>query len=229
MSDPMVDQVPDPLGDPMNLVPDSVPPSVAPAAAVPNPYRPPQIEAILRQLREMIANSRPMPLSASSMVNKEELLGLLDEAAARLPEELRAARWLLKEREEFLGKVRREGDDILELARSRAERLVQRTEVVRTAEQRARHLVETAREETRRMRRETEDYCDQKLASFEGLLGTTRDAISQGRRRLQETVLDRDRERRAIEAERLVDEAHALDTDPVRPGTPFFDQDAEGT
>ncbi len=227
MSDPMVDQVPDPMG----TRPEPPPPPVESMAATPDPYRPPQIEAILRQLREVVVNARPMPLSASSMVNKEEILGLLDEAAARLPEELRAARWLLKEREEFLGKVRREGDEILELARARAERLVQRTEVVRTAEQRARQLVETAREETRRMRRETEDYCDQKLASFEGLLGTTRDAISQGRRRLQETVLDRDRERRATEAaeaERAVDEAHASGTAPVRPGTQFFDQDAEG-
>ncbi|HBM56577.1 MAG TPA: hypothetical protein DD388_08095, partial [Acidimicrobiaceae bacterium] len=166
--------------------------------------------------------ARPMPLSASSMLNKEELLGLIDEANVRLPEELRAARWLLKEREEFLAKVRREGDEILELARSRAERLVQRTEVVRTAEQRARHLVETAREETRRMRRETEDYCDQKLGSFESLLGSTRDAIAQGRRRLQETVLDRDRERRATDA---ADAAREASTG--RPGGTFFDQDAE--
>ena len=222
----------DPLSGPMDSGPDPVPLAAEPAAATPDPYRPPQIEAILRQLREVVANARPMPLSASSMVNKDELLGLLDEAAARLPEELRAARWLLKEREEFLGKVRREGDEILELARTRAERLVQRTEVVRTAEQRARQLVETAREETRRMRRETEDYCDQKLASFETLLGSTRDTISQGRRRLQETVLDRDRERRATEAAeavRAVDEAHASGTASVRPGAGFFDQDAEGT
>jgi len=193
-----------------------------PVPATTDPYRPPQIETILRQLREVVLNARPMPLSASSMLNKEELLGLIDEANVRLPEELRAARWLLKEREEFLAKVRREGDEILELARSRTERLVQRTEVVRTAEQRARHLVETAREETRRMRRETEDYCDQKLGSFESLLGSTRDAIAQGRRRLQETVLDRDRERRATDA---ADAAREASTG--RPGGTFFDQDAE--
>ena len=227
------------MTDPAEVAPlQSVGPTAAPppqqpiTPTTPDPYRPPQMETILRQLREQVANARPMPLSASSMVNKDELLGLVDEAISRLPDELRSARWLLKEREEFLAKVRREGDEILELARARAERLVQRTEVVRTAEQRARQLVETAREETRRMRRETEDYCDQKLASFEGLLGTTRDTISQGRRRLQETVLDRDRERRATEAaeaERAVDEAHASGTAPVRPGTAFFDQDAEGT
>ena len=79
------------------------------------------------------------------------------------------------------------------------------------------------------MRRETEDYCDQKLASFEALLGSTRDAITQGRRRLQETALDRDREQRAadaVEAARAADEA---DQGPAEgSGTAFFDQDAVG-
>ena len=217
------------MTDPAEVAPlQSVGPTAAPppqqptTPTPPDPYRPPQMETILRQLREQVANARPMPLSASSMVNKDELLGLVDEAITRLPDELRSARWLLKEREEFLAKGRREGDEILELARSRAERLVQRTEVVRTAEQKARHLVEKAEDETRKMRRETEDYCDQKLGSFESLLSSTRDAIAQGRRRLQETVLDRDRDRRAAEAAQASREAVA-----GRPGVTFFDQDAE--
>ncbi len=125
-----------------------------PTPTTPDPYRPPQVEAIFRQIRELVASARPMPLSSSSMVNQDELLAMVDEAISRLPEEVRAARWLLKEREEFLSKVRREGDEILELARARAERLVQRTEVVRNAETRARQMIEAAREETRRMRRQ---------------------------------------------------------------------------
>ena len=160
-------------------------------SSAPDPYRPPQVEAILREARDIIENARAMPLSASSMVNKEELLDMIDEAMRRLPDDLRNARWLLKEREEFLAKVTREGDEILELARSRAERLVQRTEVVRTAEQTARRLVETAREESRRMRLETEDYCDQKLKNFESTLGQARDVIATGRRKLQETETER--------------------------------------
>ena len=65
------------------------------------------------------------------MINRDEVLELIEEGIARLPEELRSARWLLKEREEFLDKVKREGEDLLEEARSQAERMVQRTEVVR--------------------------------------------------------------------------------------------------
>lgn len=150
-----------------------------------SPYHAAESEALLARVIEIIEAARPMPLSASSMINKEEVLDLLDEAVARLPDELRAARWLLKEREEFLAKVRREGDEILEQARSQAERMVQRTEVVKAAEQRARQIVEAAEAEARRMRHETEDFCDQKLASFEIVLERTLKMVGAGRAKLQ--------------------------------------------
>ena len=186
----------------------------------PDPYRPPQVEAILREARDIIENARAMPLSASSMVNKEELLEMIDEAMRRLPDDLRNARWLLKEREEFLAKVTREGDEILELARSRAERLVQRTEVVRTAEQKARQLVETAREDSRRMRLETEDYCDQKLKNFESTLGEAKDVIAAGRRKLQETGTGRHQEN----FENDLHEMEVIESSSSS-GSALFDQD----
>jgi len=192
-------------------------------SSAPDPYRPPQVEAILREARDIIENARAMPLSASSMVNKEELLDMIDEAMRRLPDDLRNARWLLKEREEFLAKVTREGDEILELARSRAERLVQRTEVVRTAEQTARRLVETAREDSRRMRLETEDYCDQKLKNFESTLGQARDVIATGRRKLQETETERNQETATSDLSKP-DEGSSLDSEP-RSSTALFDWD----
>ena len=68
------------------------------------------------------------------------------------------------------------------------------------------------------MRRETEDYCDQKLAVFERLLASTKDAVSSGRRRLQETALDRERER--LDSEAMTGEAGESP-----PHSVFFDQD----
>jgi hypothetical protein len=145
----------------------------------------PQAEALLRRVIDVIDAARPMPLSSDSRINKDEVLELLNEAVARLPDELRAARWLLKEREEFLAKVRREGDEILELARARAERMVERTEIVRAAEQRARTIVEQADTESRRLRHEVEDYCDRKLASFEVVLQRTLKVVHAGRAKMQ--------------------------------------------
>ncbi|MGH9138934.1 MAG: ATP synthase F0 subunit B [Acidimicrobiales bacterium] len=145
----------------------------------------PEAEAMLRRVLDVVSGARPMPLSSSVMINRDEVVELLEESIARLPDELRAARWLLKERDEFLAKVRREGEDILEQARARAERMVQRTEVVKAAETRARQIVERAEDQSRRMRLECEDFCDQKLASFEIVLERTQKLVAAGRSKLQ--------------------------------------------
>jgi hypothetical protein len=160
-------------------------PNTGPHPASPLSYQHPESEALFRRVAEMISSARPMPLSASVMINREEVLELLEEAIERLPDELRAARWLLKEREDFLVKTRRDADDILDAARARAERMVQRTEVVKAAELRARQTVDAADEEARRLRLECEDYCDQKLASFEIVLERTMKTVAAGRTKLQ--------------------------------------------
>jgi len=157
---------------------------------LPDGYQAPQVTALLQQLRAIIDAARPVPLSASSMINKEEILDLIDQINRHMPEEVRSARWLLKEREEFLAKVQNEGDDLLNHARSQAEQMVQRTEVVRAADQRARQIVEQADAEARRMRREAEDYCDQKLASFEAALEKTKSVVAAGRAKLRGNPLD---------------------------------------
>jgi cell division septum initiation protein DivIVA len=162
---------------------DLTPPSVGAQ------YHPAETEDVLLQLRDIIEAARPVPLSASSMIAKEEVLELIDEALAQLPEELRAARWLLKEREEFLARTRHEADEILDQARARAERMVQRTEVVKAAEARSYEIVESAQADARRLRHEVEDFCDQKLASFEIVLERTQKLVAAGRSKLQGTNL----------------------------------------
>lgn len=145
-------------------------------------------ESLLRRVIDIIDGTRALPLSSSvKLDNKEEVLELLEDAVQRLPEEMRQARWLLKERDEFLSKMRREGDDIVHAARLQAERMVQRTDIVREAQQAARRIVEEAREEARRLRLEAEDYCDQKLATFEVVLDRTLKTVAAGREKLSVT------------------------------------------
>lgn len=150
-----------------------------------SPYEAPQVESVLRELRDLIEQARPMPLSTSVMINQAEVLDLLNEATERLPEELRSAKWLLKQREEFLARTRREADEILEAARQKADQLVQQTEVVKAAEARARSVVDAADAESRRLKLEAEDFCDQRLASFEIVLERTMKVVSAGRAKLQ--------------------------------------------
>lgn len=170
-------------------------------------------ETLLRRVIEVVSNAKSVPLSSSVMVTKDELLELLEDALERLPEELRQARWMLKEREQFLSKVAREGDDILEAARVRAERMVERQEIVREARHTAQRVVEAAREEGRRLRLEAEDYCDQKLAAFEIVLERTLKTARGGREKLRVTPAPADRPEMTLSEEQ--DESSEA----------FFDQD----
>jgi hypothetical protein len=164
-------------------------------------------EALLRRAIDIIATAPTMPLSSSPRIDRDEIIEILEETLHRLPEEMRHARWMVKERQEFVAKTRRDADELLEAARVQAERMVQRTEVVRAAEQRARQISEAADGDARRLRHETEDFLDQRLASFEILLDKLNKTVQAGRSRLN------------IGAHREVD---AVDDDPTMG---FFDQD----
>ncbi len=148
------------------------------------PDKVPDTAALLLQLREALDAARSMPLSASVMVNREEFGDLLQDAIEGLPEELRQARFLLKERDEVLERARHEADRIIEVARVRAERMVERTEVVREARRSAEDTIDQAGRLAAQMRLEAEDYVDRKLAAFEVVLDRTMQQVVKGRERL---------------------------------------------
>ena len=152
--------------------------------ARPDRYAANDSETLLRRVIDVIATAPTFPLSSTPRIDRDEIIQLLEEALDRLPDDLRQARWMLKERQEFVAKTRREADEILEAARVQAERMVQRTEVVRAAEARARQVMDAADSDARRLRHETEDFIDQRLASFEILLDKLSRTVAAGRERL---------------------------------------------
>ena len=180
-------------------------------------------ETIIQRVYDHVASARPLPLSSSVMVVRDEVLELLERAQERLPGELRDARWLLKERDEFLAARQREADHLMEEVRTQAEHMVQRTEIVRQANHVAQRILEDAREEARRLRHEAEDYCDQKLAAFEIVLDRTIKTVQAGRAKLQVpplltgTVAGADEGREAEESEPQGQDSEQR----------FFDQDIE--
>jgi hypothetical protein len=149
------------------------------------PYEAPEVERLIQGLINVVEAARPVPLSSSSMVNKDEIISVLNDISIRLPDEIRAARWLLKQREDFLSRTQREGDELIDLARARAGQMVQKSEVVKAAEVQARRIIEEAQSEAQRLRLETEDFCDQRLASFEAVLKKTQKVVADGRSKLQ--------------------------------------------
>jgi len=98
----------------------------------------------LQKLEEMIREAKSMPLSSSALLNREEVLELVLEMRESLPEEIKQARWVVKDREELLAKARAEAEDYVDAKLAQFEAVLQRIEeeaqsaikaVARTAEQ----------------------------------------------------------------------------------------------
>ena len=125
------------------------------------------ISARLQQIEELVKTAKSMPLSASVLVNQAEVLELLQAAQDELPQEIKQARWVVKDREELLAKARRDGEALVERAHEDRARLVSDTEVYRSAQDEAERILSEAQELARQMRLEAEDYVDAKLAQYE--------------------------------------------------------------
>jgi hypothetical protein len=165
--------------------------------------------SIILQVMDVIAGAKSMPLSSSVIVSREDVMTLLQDALDRLPDELRQARWLLREREDFLAERAREAEALMEDVRAQAERMVQRTEIVRQANSVAQRILDDANDEARTMRHEAEDFCDQKLAGMEIVLDRLTRTVQSGRAKLAAAPVD----------------TETADSAPGAEEDGFFDQD----
>lgn len=159
------------------------------------------IEALLRRAIDIVDEAKSMPLSASVIIPRDDIRGILEACIENLPMEIRQANWMLRERAEFLAKMEREGDEILRAARERAERMVQRSELVREAQRTAARTIQESEDESRRLKHEAEDYVDQKLAEFEITLEKTYRTVQGGREKLRSASVVNLDEQQALTSE----------------------------
>jgi cell division septum initiation protein DivIVA len=121
----------------------------------------------LAQLEQIVQDAKSMPLSSSVLISRDEVLEILHEMQESLPEEIKQARWVVKDREELLVKARAEGDRIIEQAHEDQRRMSMKDAVAKRAQEESARMLQEAEDTTVGMRREAEDYVDAKLAAFE--------------------------------------------------------------
>jgi cell division septum initiation protein DivIVA len=140
---------------------------------------------LIDKLDDQIHNAKAVPLTDQVRVDKEEIYDILDQMRATIPDELKQARWIVKERQEMLEEAKREADRIVSEARQEQTRLLSEEELVRLAERQAEELLEDARVREREIRLGAEDYADEVLGTLESNLRRFTAAVERGRERLQ--------------------------------------------
>jgi len=131
-----------------------------------------------------VQRATSVPMTASCLVNRAEMLALVDQARAGVPLEIREAALLLAQRDDILGDGRREADLVVAEAERRAADLVDGSAIVTAARGRADEIVQAATAEAQRLMRDADDYCDRRLAALEAELDRALTQVRGGRRRL---------------------------------------------
>ena len=139
---------------------------------------------LIDKLDDLVHNAKPVPLTDQVRVDKEEIYDILDQMRATIPEEIKQARWIVKERQEMLAEAKREAERIVKEARDQQQRLVSQEEITRQAERAAEEIVEDANARAREIRLGAEDYADEILNTLEVNLEKFIAAVRRGRERL---------------------------------------------
>ncbi|MQS07157.1 cell division initiation protein [Streptomyces alkaliphilus] len=163
----------------------------------------------LDEIVASVGNAKAMPMSASCVINRGELLARLEELRGALPGSLAEASRLLGGREEVVADAHREAQRIVEAARAERGSLVENTHIAREARAEADRILAEARREAAEIRAEADDYVDSKLANFEVVLGKTIDSVGRGREKLLGAGRDGDPELLLERADTYVEDQFA--------------------
>jgi cell division septum initiation protein DivIVA len=144
------------------------------------------IKEVIAQLRATVEGARSMPMSSSAVINRAEVLAMIDQVEAELPAALARSEKIFTDWESVLAEGRAEADRIIVEAEHERDRLVSDTEVYRIAKREAESILADVRKEAEGLRREADEYVDGRLANLEITLNRTLEAVTRGRDRLHD-------------------------------------------
>lgn len=139
---------------------------------------------VLDALEAAVQGARAMPMSSSVLVNRAELLDLVEQAREALPTQLVRADEVLADAGSARAAAQAEADALVAAAREEAARLVESDALVVEAHERADRLLAEAQTTVEGLRRDADDYCDRRLADFEIDLGKVLSQVQAGRAKL---------------------------------------------
>lgn len=144
------------------------------------------VEELLDILYEMIDEAKGVPLSSDKcMVERDRALDLLDDIRAQFPMELKEAKKLLANRNEYINSAKREAEAIKKQAQDEARQMVAEDQLLSQARQKSSEMIRVAEERSRELRRVANEYCEDALRRTEEAVAEAVEEIRQSRARFR--------------------------------------------
>ena len=132
----------------------------------------------------MVKEAKGVPLSASFVAHRGEMLELLDQVRTAFPSDLERAQEILRQHEAIIEEARASADQLIALAREEVATMVAQTEIVAAARKESQRILDEVDAEARAGREDIDAYIDSRLATLEVILNKTLDVVQRGREKL---------------------------------------------
>jgi len=155
------------------------------------------INRLSDMLCERIEDAKAPALKPNmSIVDRDEMLDLLDELRAQLPVELKRAQELLAAREKFVDEAKRDVERMLRQAEMEAKSKVSDSEVLYAAKEKARQIIAVAEERSRQLYQVANEYAEDVMGRTEEAVQAALDEVKQSRVRFRSASAAKAQEQR---------------------------------
>jgi len=144
------------------------------------------VNRLIDMLYEQVEDAKSPALKPDmSIVDRVEMLDLLDELRAQLPVELKRAKELLAAREKFVEEAKRDVERMMRQAELEAKTKVSDSEVLYAAKEQARQIIARAEDRSRQLYQVANEYAEDALARTEEAVQAALDEVKQSRIRFR--------------------------------------------
>ena len=127
------------------------------------------ISLLIDRLERLLNDSRQVPLTSGSLVNKDECLVVIDQMRVAIPQQVAEARHIQDERDQIIARAEQEAQMIIERAREEAEQLLDDQGLLQEVRDRSVVVADEARRKAEETMRGADEYAIRVLGELEEL------------------------------------------------------------
>ena len=139
------------------------------------------MEQIMNEIQEKIKNCRTIPFWGRGIIDKDEIVDMLEEMKSKFPEEMRQAKWVKEERQRIISDAQKEAAAMIKATEEKIAAMVNEHDITQQAYAKANQIIDSAQQNSREIRLGANQYADDVLRALEEELVKTADAIRANR------------------------------------------------
>ena len=122
---------------------------------------------LLEYLQELVENSSKVPMSGKVMIDKKEIIEVIDQIINYMPDQFKKAEWVMNERERILDEAKKEYDSVRKDTMTMMKQNVEKHDIVKEAKIRAEEIITSAQRDAKAIRLGSRDYSDEILTQLD--------------------------------------------------------------